>query len=331
MKMRRLAWMVVGLVACATAVPVAAERRVEPSDTFDLTTFLPSRSDAQSQSFHFGGLNAHKFTVEKTGRYRIRSSNSAGMSDNYRINAWLKDGDGELVAQQEAFGQAGGLDMAVTLEPGDYVLESRGKDFGQSKRLGNRYSISVAGLSAEGNRLSSDESGIDDGSGVGFGISKDGSSTAFVHSADAVTSLAAPQAVIADAAPTTDSDRDVADELPASDRQAPPTTFKEIITDVAMMTRGEVLNFEVEAPGDVSITTATMIGKEGTYRIEAKLLDAEGQVIASDKGERFEGDISITTRLAPGRYTIWVNGHRYGNINEGANNYALHVRQLTRE
>ncbi|MDW5377415.1 hypothetical protein R6258_10855 [Halomonas sp. HP20-15] len=315
--------------------------------TIDVTKFFSSRSDARSQSFNFGGWNEHKFTVEKAGRYLIESSSRAGMSTRYRIEAQLLDDRGNVVAESEALGSdEGGLHMSQELEPGDYVLRVNAREFGDTKLKGNRYTISVAGLDERGNRLSAGESGIEEPSGIGYDREAEGPTTAFVRSPDATAALAAP---VSQASSTT-SNAGVAadttgDSTPTSDTTAagsasqasanqafaedtPAEGFKEVVTDVDMRYKGKALSFDVRQAGTVAVSTSTMSGYEGTYRIEARILDSDGNVVASEKGSRFAGDIDIETVLQPGSYTVWVSGQNYGNPNDVANNYALRVKQL---
>lgn len=107
-----------------------------------------------------------------------------------------------------------------------------------------------------------------------------------------------------------------------------PEAFDEIVADIDIRTKGEVLSFDVAQAGTVSITSSTFVGSETDYRLEAKVMDENGNVVASDKAEGFEGDFDIETRLEPGRYTVWVKGQKFGSANSGVNNYTLRVQQL---
>ncbi|WP_136069268.1 hypothetical protein [Modicisalibacter radicis] len=334
------------------ALPVA-QADMPPNyqgSTIDVTKYFSSRSDAKSQSFNFGGWNEHEFTVEKAGRYLFESHSRPGMSTRYRIEAQLLDERGNIVAESEALGSDdGGLHMSQRLEPGDYVLKVNAREFGNTKLKGNRYTISVAGLDERGNRLSEDESGVEGPSGIGFDREAEGPTTAFVRSPDASAALAAPvsqtssasgsgatadtgqgDAVSSQAAATSSSlSAGAADGAgQAAAEGTPPEGFKEIVTDVNMRKRGKALSFDVRQAGTVSVSTSTMSGYEGTYRIEARILDSQGNVVASEQGSRFAGDVDIETVLQPGSYSVWVSGQNYGNPNDVANNYALSVKQL---
>lgn len=330
------------------AVLPAAQADMPPNyqgSTIDLTDYLPQRSDAQSQSFGFDGWNEHKFTITKPGRYLIESASRAGMSDRYQIEAKLLDEEGKVVAESEALGVKGGLHMTPELQPGDYTLRVNAREFGKSELKGNRYTVSVTGVNSQGERLSNAQSGISGANGVNFDRGAEGPATAFVSSPDASAALAAPtsggtgnSSSATDAKPqastrngaTQGEQASVAKQKSVSRGQAEqsPKRFKEIVTDVDMNLKGKALSFDVVEPGTISISTSTMVGTQGTYRIEARVLDHDGNVVVSDEGTRFAGDIHIEKVLQPGHYTIWVKGHNYGNPNKVANNYALHVKQL---
>jgi len=58
------------------------------------------------------------------------------------------------------------------------------------------------------------------------------------------------------------------------------------------------------------------------------VLDSQGNVVARDAGEGFDGDIDLRTELAPGEYRIRVRGQKFGGARSGVNNYELKVQQL---
>lgn len=339
-----------GTSSLAMAQSAAQQKAHEAAAKIDLTDFLQSSSDARSQSFFFGGTQTHPFTVEKSGRYQFQSSTLPGDSDDYRIEATLLDEQGNEIASASGLGQNDGLTMAQRLEPGDYVLRVSGQKFGTTKTGGNSFVISVNGLDAQGNPLSSDESGVDAGGGIMFGgPGKNGRTTAFVDEDDAVAAIAAPRpdaSEAASSAPSSEtssasagdqaagsSDEDAAsandeDAASANDEDALPDAFDEIVTDLAIREQGKVLSFDVVEAGTVSVTSSTFPGNEGTYRLEARILDESGDVVASDAGEGFESDFDIETTLQPGRYTVWVKGQKFGSAMSGVNNYTLRVQQL---
>ncbi|TKD63192.1 hypothetical protein FBG13_09820 [Cobetia marina] len=108
----------------------------------------------------------------------------------------------------------------------------------------------------------------------------------------------------------------------------PDRRFDEIVTDVRIREKGEVMTFDVSDRGTVTIDSETFPGSEGTYKLQMRLLDENGNTVASDKGEGFEGDFHLETVLEPGRYTVWVSGQKFGTAMEGVNNYTVRVRQL---
>lgn len=288
----------------------------------DISKFFTSRTDARSQSFGFGGTHEHAFTVDKSGRYVFTSATMVGMSNDYSIQATLLDAQGNVIASGDGLGATGGLHLVETLEPGDYVLRVKANKFGSEASGNGSFTVQVAGLSASGERLSSEESGIDGGTGIMFDASDDdGTTTAFVTNEDAVATIAAPKPV------ATAANETVVDAAPQAEEGA-PRAFDEIIADIKIRQQGKVLSFDVAEAGTISITSSTMIGRQGDYRLEARVLDAGGNVVASDAGEGFEGDFAIETVLQPGRYTIWVDGRKFGPASSGSNNYTLRVQQL---
>ncbi|WP_299235972.1 hypothetical protein [uncultured Halomonas sp.] len=317
------------------------DRFRESGKQLDLTGFLQADNDARSRSFLYGGVQEHDFTVKEAGTYRFDSQVPAGESEEYRIEARLLDRQGNVLARSEALGQNGGLSFEQRLAPGDYVLQVQGNKFGTVRRGGNSFSVSVSGVDVE--------EGISAGEGIAFtGTSREGGRNAFVRRSDVVAAIAAPAA--SDSVQASQSARagaqssSVEPRAEAAGRQAatvesgasvaseskPDKGFERIVTDVKIRARGEVLSFEVLEAGTVAIATSTFPGNEGTYRIEAEVVDEQGRVVASDAGEGFDGDIDLRTELQPGRYTIRVRGQKFGSAMSGVNNYELEVRQLDR-
>lgn len=322
-----------GTASLAMAQSAAQQKAHEAAAKVDITDFFQSSSDARSQSFFFGGTQTHPFSVEKAGRYQFQSSTLPGDSEDYRIEATLLDEQGNEIASGSGLGQNDGLTMEQRLDPGDYVLRVSGQKFGTTKTGGNSFVISVNELDAQGNRLSSEESGVDAGGGIMFGgPGKDGRTTAFVDDDDSVAAIAAPRPEATEAASSVASSEAATasadDTASANDEDALPDAFDEIVTDLAIREQGKVLSFDVVEAGTVSVTSSTFPGNEGTYRLEARVLDESGNVVASDKGEGFESDFDIETTLQPGRYTVWVKGQKFGSAMSGVNNYTLRVQQL---
>jgi hypothetical protein len=330
----------VGPASQALADSPALQRAREAADKVDMSKYFTSRTDARSQSFGFGGTHEHAFTVDKAGQYAFTSSTLPGASNDYRISAVVLDEQGNVVARGQGLGKNGGLRLVEQLEPGDYTLQVTGHKFGSESAGGNSYNIEVAGLDDQGRQLSSKQSGIDGGLGIRFGgPGLDGRTTAFVDSNDAVAAIAAPRVAnepaganaggsqsTAGAASSPESSATQAMET--SKAEAMPAAFDEIVADIDIRTRGEVLNFDVVEAGTVSVTSSTFSARETEYRLEARILDEQGKVVASDKASGFEGDFAIRTRLQPGRYTVWVNGQKFGSASSGVNNYTLRIQQL---
>lgn len=343
----------------ALAQSEALKDAQEAASKVDLTKFFKSSSDAHSRSFFFGGLHQHPFTVDEAGRYQFTSSTLPGESEDYKISAKLVDSNGNVLASSSGLGSTGGLEMRETLEPGDYSLQVSGQKFGTTKTGGNSFSIDVARLDASGNVVASGEGGVDDGGGIMFGgPGASGRTTAFVDESDQVATLSAPgrqaasnvaaggAATQAGSAGQGDGDATfgttntgaaatpgaattaAAGQGSANDEPQMPDAFDEIVADIKVLQEGEVLSFDVAEAGTVSVTSSTFPGNEGTYRLQAKILDANGNTVASDEGSLAIGDFDIETVLQPGRYRVWVKGQRFGSAMNAANNYTLRVQQL---
>ncbi|PRY72722.1 hypothetical protein [Halomonas ventosae] len=340
--------LVLGLTLASTSTLALAsemqERFREEGRGLDLTGFFQAETDARSRSFLFGSPQVHDFTVSEPGTYLFESRVTAGYSEDYRIAAVLEDDQGQVIARREALGQNGGLALRQRLSPGDYILRVEAQRFGTRGKAGDAYSIRIAGLDDQGSPL---EGAVSDGEGIFFtGKGREGSRSVFVRGDDAVATLGAS------AAPATPDDASAAEALPAkassteatasaggevrsgqpgAARDASPRGFETIVTDVKIRARGEVLTFDVAERGTIAITTSTYpTGYEDTYRIELEVLDENGRVVAQDAGEGFDGDVDLTTELAPGRYRIRVQGQKFGSAMTGVNNYELKVQQLDR-
>ncbi|APE30074.1 hypothetical protein BOX17_03360 [Halomonas aestuarii] len=334
-------------LALGTTPVLASEmqdRFREEGRGMDLTGFFQAETDARSRSFLFGGANAHDFTVTEPGTYLFESRVTAGYSEDYRIAAVLEDEQGQVIARSEALGQNGGLALRQRLSPGDYTLRVEAQRFGTRRRAGDGYSILIAGLAEDGRRL---DDAVSDGEGIFFaGKSRDGARSVFVSGDNAVATLgaAADQAIPEDAsAPeaasamgaskdeTASSGSEARSGQPEAAQAASSQGFETIVTDVKIRARGEVLTFDVAERGTIAITTSTYpTGYEDTYRIALEVLDETGAVVAEGAGQGFDGDVDMTTELAPGRYRIRVQGQKFGSSMTGVNNYELKVQRLDR-
>ncbi|MDZ7853687.1 MAG: hypothetical protein U5L98_13870 [Halomonas sp.] len=322
------------------------ERFREEGKQLDLTGFLQSENDARSRSFLYGSPNEHDFTVNEAGQYLFESRVPGGFSEDYRVAAVLLDDQGREIARGEALGQNGGLAMRQRLQPGDYTLRVEGRKYGTRSRAGNSFYITVTGLDDQGRPV---EDGISDGEGFAFiGNGRESSRSVFVRGEDSVATLggsrqeaaaAASTAGAAGAAASAEGQSSEVADTEAQATQAPaaeaaetsPRRFETIVTDVKIRASGEKLTFDMAERGIVAITTSTYpTGYEDTYRIKLEVLDENGRVVAEGAGEGFDGDVDMTTELAPGRYRIRVQGQKFGSSMTGVNNYELKVQQLNR-
>lgn len=319
-----LATLVLGLSAGASdafAQSAALQKAQEAADKVDISNYLTARTDSRSQSFGFGGVQEHPFTVEKSGTYQFTSETLPGESTDYRIQASLLDSNGRVIAEKSGLGNAGGLRLEHELEPGEYILRVKANKYGSEASGGNSYTIEVAGLDARGNRLAGDESGIEEGSNIHFGDAD--SKTAFVDDKDAVATIVAPAATSPSTAEKERPENAGATPQPKAEKRS----FEEIVADIMIRQEGEVLTFDVAKAGTIVVTSSTFPGS-GSYLLKARLLDETGRVIASDQGQGSQGDFAIEQRVQPGRYKVWVSGRKFGSAMEGPNNYTLRVRQL---
>lgn len=340
----------------------AQQRAEEAAGKLDISKFLKPRSDAHSQNFLFGGTSVHQFTIKEAGRYEIDGVASFDVTDPYTMKATLESEEGEVVATAEGDRASDGLNMNTELEPGVYKLRVRADKLGAGKSGGNTYEINVAGLSESGEKLSAEESGIETGNGLVFlDTDGDGRRTAFVDANDEVATIkpatvaaaeqaarekkaaetgnaAAEGASATGAAAATSAAATAAAETSAAaatgsaavteTEAEPDRRFDEIVTDVRILEKGEVMTFDVADRGTVTIDSETFPGSEGTYKLQMRLLDESGNTVASDKGEGFQGDFHLKTVLEPGRYTVWVSGQKFGSSMQGVNNYTVRVQQL---
>ena len=322
-----------GVVLVTASAPLwaqspAEQRSMEAANQVDISKFFASQTDARSRTFPFRGEQTHTFTVTDAGRYQLVSNPVGGDSD-YRIAASLTDEQGNVIQQEEAFGRNGGLEMTVELEPGEYTLATEARKMGSINSGANGYLIQVAGLDASGNRVARGESGIDDGDDAIFGQAGDTGSV-FVRPGAASIALdnesrpSEPQA-------TTDagsSSSPAETEAPDNAEQASTSTPDTILADVRIAFEGEAVTFTLDEPSNVQIDSSTFPGNEGSYRLEARLLDAQGNVVAQDQGTAVAGDFAISEQLAPGEYRVWVDGRRIGSIQGRDSTYQLRVEVI---
>ncbi|GED21295.1 hypothetical protein [Halomonas halmophila] len=324
------------LVAAPTWASEMQDRFREEGKQMDLTGYLQPETDAYSRSFLFGGVNEHDFTVEQAGTYAFTSDVTAGYADDYRIAAVLLNDQGQEITRSQALGQNGGLEMQAELEPGDYTLRVEAHRFGTRGKAGDAYSIDVAGLNEQGQRI---DEAVDDGGNIQFvGENRSGGKSVFVRGDDAVATLRSGDSATAGEASTAGAQANgsaaataSAGDQSASAAETEEEGFETIVTDVKIRASGKTLTFDVAEAGTISIETSTYPpGAEDTYRIELEVLDESGNVVAEGAGEGFDGDVDMETVLQPGRYTINVHGQKFGSAHTGPNNYELKVEQLNR-
>ncbi|MGM0543768.1 MAG: hypothetical protein ACQERP_07840 [Pseudomonadota bacterium] len=320
-----------GVVLATASAPLwaqspAEQRSLEAAGQVDISKFFSSQTDARSRTLPFRGEQAHTFTVTDAGQYQLVSDPVGGDSD-YRIAASLTDEQGNVIQQEEAFVRSGGLEMTVDLEPGEYTLVTEARKMGPANSGANGYLIQVVGLDASGNRVAQGTSGIDDGDDAIFGQGGDTGSV-FVRPGAASVALdnesrTSEQQVSTDAASTSSSS-----ETSENVEQASTSTLDTILADVRIAFEGEAVTFTLDKPSNVQIDSSTFPGNEGSYRLEARLMDAQGNVVAQDQGTAVAGDFAISERLNPGEYRVLVDGRRIGSIQGRDSTYQLRVEVI---
>lgn len=314
-----------GVVLVTASLPLwaqspAEQRSLEAAGQVDISKFFSSQTDARSRTFPFRGEQTHTFTVTDAGQYQLVSNPVGGDSD-YRIVASLTDEQGNVIREGDAFGRSGGLEMTVELEPGEYTLATEARKMGSTNSGANGYLIQVVGLDASGNRVAQGESGIDDGDDAIFGQAGDTGSV-FVRPGAASVALGSDNR---------GSEQQAASETlaqQADDAGAGDNTLDTILADVRIAFEGEVATFTLDEPSNVQIDSSTFPGNEGSYRLEARLLDAQGNVVAQDQGTAVAGDFAISQQLEPGEYSVWVEGRRIGSIQGRDSTYQLRVEVI---
>lgn len=312
----------IGVAGTPVVASTIEERFREEGKQMDLTRFLSSENDARSRSFLYGSVHEHDFTVEEEGTYIFSSQVPAGESDDYRVNVVLMDDAGNVVARHE-LNRDERLNQALV--PGDYVLQVQGYKYGSTSTGGNSFYVTVGGQNVE--------QGVSTGDAIAFtGNRREGGQSAFVRRSDTVVALAASSDSVSQSeasAASANNDERVADETSGQASVSESQQgFQEIVTDVKIRAKGEVLNFEMLEAGPILITTSSFGNNSSEYRIVAEVLDEQGQIVAKDAGEGFDGNVDLRTELPPGRYSIHVQGQKFGAARSGVNNYELRVKRL---
>lgn len=311
----------IGVVGTPAVASDMQERFREEGKQIDLTRFLNAENDARSRSFLYGSVHEHDFTVEEEGTYIFSSQVPVGESEDYHVDVVLMNDAGNVVARDELNSNER---LSQALVPGDYVLQVQGYKYGSTSSGGNSFYVTVAGQNVD--------QGVSTGDAIAFtGNRREGGQSAFVRRSDTVVAIAASNGSVSQEEPASSSNtnervaNNSADQASNSDsRQG----FQEIVTDVKIRAKGEVLNFEMLEAGPILITTSTFGNNSSEYRIVAEVLNEQGQIVARDSGEGFDGDIDLRTELPQGRYSIRVEGQKFGGARSGVNNYELRVKRL---
>ncbi len=322
-----MALVVAGLAVSESALAQSAteQRFREEGRQLDLTGFFNAESDARSRTFNFGDEQEHAFEVTEAGTYELRSELAGDYEPDYRLRLALLDSDGAVLARYEGRGEALALRQALT--PGEYRLRVEGQKFGARGQGARGFYLTVNGL--EGASVASGDGGIL------FSRSEE-SDQAFVRNAERSVRLGTSGAV-AGAATSAEVSGDSAEASVAAaepvERRAAAepaqSEVRELVTDVRIRARGEVMSFEMAEAGRVAIATSTYPpGYESTYRIVLEVVDGQGSVVAEGAGQGFDGNVAIEPRLPAGQYRIRAQGQKFGSGMTGVNNYELRVRLL---
>lgn len=330
-----MALVVTGLAVgeSALAQSTMEQRFREEGRQLDLTGFFNAESDARSRTFNFGSEQEHAFEVTEAGTYELRSELVGGAEPDYRLRLALLDGEGAVLARFEGRGEA--LVLRQSLSPGEYRLRVEGQKFGARGQGAHGFFLTVRGL--EGVSVSSGDGGV-------VFSRHEGSGEAFVRNSERSVRLGAGAAATAEVASASSEAVETASAgaeaavtaAEPAERQAAAEPVepvepevRELVTDVRIRARGEVMSFEMAEAGRVSIATETYPpGNESTYRIELEVVDGQGSVVAEGAGQGFDGDVAIEPQLPAGQYRIRVQGQKFGTGMSGVNNYELRVRLL---
>ncbi|GAA0561813.1 hypothetical protein ACFQH5_19460 [Halomonas salifodinae] len=326
-----MALVVAGLAVgeSALAQSTMEQRFREEGRQLDLTGFFNAESDARSRTFNFGSEQEHAFEVTEAGTYELRSELAGDYEPDYRLRLALLDSDGAVLARYEGRGEA--LALRQALSPGEYRLRVEGQKFGARGQGSRGFYLTVHGL--EGASVASGDGGIL------FSRSEE-SDQAFVRNAERSVRLgagasAAASAEVASASSEAVDTASAGAEAEPGERQAAAESsaeepeVRELVTDVRIRARGEVMTFELAEAGRVAIATSTYPpGYESTYRIVLEVVDGQGSVVAEGAGQGFDGNVAIEPRLPSGQYRIRVQGQKFGTGMSGVNNYELRVRLL---
>ncbi|MGQ7245801.1 hypothetical protein ACUN9Y_00490 [Halomonas sp. V046] len=269
-----------------------------------------------------------------------------GLEQGLELEKRLTPGDYELQVKATRFGRRGragdGYSIAVVGLDGQgneiAVDDGVGLQFTGSDREGNSSAFvtsndvavtlgsgSQASAAASTQAASASAAGTAaSGSGAVGASSTAGASSSAAGTAAAVGAAGAGAAI----ASSGDSSASASSTTGAASRSEEPEErqVQSIKTDVKIRARGEVLTFNVAEPSRVRITTSTFPpGDEDTYRLTLEVANESGSIVAEEAAQGFNGNVDMTTQLEPGHYRIRVSGQKFGNAQDGPNNYELKV------
>ncbi|OHV09923.1 hypothetical protein [Kushneria phosphatilytica] len=350
----------------ALADKSAALKRAEAAAAqVDFSDSIHNSSDRQSRSLFLGDKPlTHHFEVSKQGHYRIAVGGFPGETGAYDLHAELKNDNGVVLEQADGSERTNGVAMSEDLAPGKYAVTITGRSRGPARN--GHQSVTVRVMNLDRQEGLGDQNRVERLAPAGATTAEDErrqasnpprlapqATTAGVgasqRSASEVTSPSplpdAPgpsgQALEQAVAESSTPDRDAGAAASATDRnhnrqaEAPATAESNdatpmrhrLLRDVSIREKGDVLKFEVMQAGDVVVESSSFGATQGSYRLSAEVINADGQVVASDSGEGLDGDFHIRKQLEPGVYTVRVSGQKYGSARSGTDSYTLRVEQ----
>ncbi|WP_106478607.1 hypothetical protein [Phytohalomonas tamaricis] len=324
----------------------ALKRAEQAADQVDVSDYIDRESDGLSRSMYLGREPvSHDFEVDKPGDYLISARGFRGESGAYTLDAVLKDAQGHTLARASGDQQSGGAQIEHELAPGKYSVVITGQNHSPVREGNRTITVSVDNADHPGNSGLADANRVQrlapEGSAA-LTSNKDTSVSATTpgigssqRSASVTTSPAsappkpgpsgqALEQAAAGSAVNPDHQRVTDEARPEVETPAQSSIVKEI----PIRENGEVLTFDVVQAGKVSVKSSTFGADAGSYRLAAEIRDAKGGVIARDAGQGLKGDFAIEQQLAPGRYTVYVRGQKYGSAQSGVNSFTLRVEQL---
>ncbi|CAM3825960.1 hypothetical protein VRRI112168_01940 [Vreelandella rituensis] len=84
-------------------------------------------------------------------------------------------------------------------------------------------------------------------------------------------------------------------------------------------------DFTVTETGTYRFESRVPAGESEDYRVDAVLLDEQGQRLAGGEALGENGGLSLEERLAPGDYVLQVQGQKFGTVSRGGNSFYVTV------